>query len=410
MTLRVRHLPPTAVSVQWSDLRAGLAAMIRPQDALAHLQSALPIWTGSPHCFPVSSGRAALTIILQSLGKLSGRRQVIVPAYTCPTVVQAVWAAGLEPTLCDVSPQTFDLERAALWPLLGRDTLAVVATHLFGLAQDVSNLITTGREQGFFVVEDAAQALGASMNGRPVGSQGDAGIYSLGRGKSVPAGCGGVIVAQAPLVPTLQATLSELKASYHFGPLALARFLAYGLATRPAVWWWVARSPWNPARMKLAADALAPIEWRDLGAVPAAIAASILGRLEAINRPRRANAHRLIQLLEKFDFISLPAIPPGAEPIFLRLPIVTRQEEQADQLFGGLQRAGIGVSRMYHHALPELFPGRWPVSGPSFPGATRLAHCLLTLPTHSYWQERDFARLSQALHQITRGWGLEVGG
>jgi dTDP-4-amino-4,6-dideoxygalactose transaminase len=363
------------------------------------LRDAVMARTGSPACYLTSSGRVALAAILMALKQRSGRRQVIVPAYSCPTVVQSVLAAGLEPVLCDVDPGTLDLDREALGNLAGRATLAIVAVHLYGWAQDVRDLLALRDAEGIALIEDAAQAFGARLGGRMVGTWCEAGLYSMGRGKCIPAGGGGIIVAQSSprLQPgAIEVALQEGTVDVKTGnrtarrdPAALARFVGYGLATRPTGWWFVARSPLNPADDGMDIDDLPPIAMGDLPAVQAAIGLSLLERLEPIQETQRRNAQRLRQLLGGHDFVSLPRVAPDATPVYLRFPVVVDGPDRAARLFDQLWQRGIGVSRSYRRTLADLFglPDRL---GLGFPGATWLANCLLTLPTHAYMDARDF--------------------
>lgn len=396
-----RHLPPTAVPVEGSDVWRGLTALLQPQNALGRFHSAIMEQTGSPACHLVASARVALSVILLGLKRLSNRSQVVVPAYCCPTVVQSVLKADLEPVLCDVSVQTLDLDRAALSRLISDEVLAIVPAHLYGLAQDVRDLLAIGQEYGIFVIEDAAQAFGAAFQGRMVGTWGDAGLYSLGRSKCIPAGHGGVIVSQDRCASAISEAMQEAvaeRANWGFGSLAL--FMGYGLATRPMGWWFVVRTPLNPADEGMDINALPPIHLRGLSPVQAGLGASILKRLELIQSASRRNARRLIAQLGEFDFVTLPQIPPDAEPVFLRLPIVVGGEERANRLFDLLWQEGIGVSRSYLRTLPDLFCATLPTNGHDFPGASRLATSLLTLPTHAYLREEDFTRIASVFHAV----------
>lgn len=396
----LRHLPPTAVPVVGSDVWRGLTAVLQPQSALRGFRSTIMEQAGSPACHLLASGRVALTVILLGLKRLSDRSQVVVPAYTCPTVVQAVLKAGLEPVLCDVSVQTLDLDRAALSRLISDKVLAIVPAHLYGLAQDVRDLLAIGQEHGIFVIEDAAQAFGATFQGRMVGTWGDAGVYSLGKGKCIPAGHGGMIVSQDRCASAISEVMQEAVAEgANWDLRSLALFTGYGLATRPMGWWLVARTPLNPAE-ELDMSDLPPIHLRGLSPVQAGLGASILDRLETIQSTSRRNARRLMAQLAEFDFVTWPQIPPDAEPVFLRLPIVVEGEERSNRLFDLLWQEGIGISRSYGHALPDLCSGVFPTSGKDFPGASRLATCLLTLPTHAYLREEDFARIASAFHAV----------
>lgn len=400
-----RHVPPVAVPVHAVDLRNGLAALLRPAGSVEQLCADLEARTGSSYCGIVSSGRSALAAILLALKRLSKRTKVAVPAYGCPTVVQSILFAGLEPVLCDVWPGTLDLDPAALDRLPKDDLLAVVPTHLYGLAQDITGLLSMGREHGFFVIEDAAQAFGARSQGQMVGTRGDAGFYSLGRGKCLPVGHGGVIVAGGRLGEAVEEVLRSTRgygqgASSPFGSLAL--FLGYGLATHPAGWWLVVRTSLNPADAGMDLEALPPIRLGGLSAVQAAIARSILARLGRLQQVWRNNAARLSGMLAEVHGAQVPALPPGSDPVYLRLPFVTGKPEQANALYDRLWEEGIGVSRSYVRSLPDLYSAQLGLDPSAFPGAARLARCLLTLPTHSYLREDDFARIEHALRAFHR--------
>src|SRR4029078_11221028 len=116
--------------------------------------------------FLVSSGKAALTVILKALAASSGRRRVIIPAYTCFSVPSAIVKAGLEVVLCDVAPETLDFNFAQLESVIGEDVLCVVSTHLFGRPADVDRVKPLCEGKGIVVVEDAAQAMGGQTDAR----------------------------------------------------------------------------------------------------------------------------------------------------------------------------------------------------------------------------------------------------
>ncbi len=397
----LRHLPPTAVPVKSRDLWDGISASFDQHSAREHFRSVLMEQTGSTNCYLVSSGRAGLALILMGLKQLSGRSKVAVPAYVCPTVVQSVLRAGLEPVFCDVSPQTLDLDRQALSQLIDSNLLAVVPAHLYGWAQDVRDLMIFGEQGSFFVVEDAAQAFGAKFCGRMVGTWGDAGYYSLGRGKCIPVGHGGIVVSQERCAPAIaqvfKATITE---PIRFELDTLALFLGYGVATHPSGWWFLARTQWNPADAGMDIEELPPITLGGLSAVKAGIGSSILERLDQIQAVNRRNAQRLIARLSEFGFVSVPQIAAEAEPVFLRLPVVLDDGERADRAFQKLSQAGIGVSRSYWRTIPDLYSKEFPSNGKEYPGASRLAKCLLTLPTHAYLNDGDFERITAVFKTI----------
>lgn len=396
-----RHLPPTAVRISGRDLWYGLSASLNEEAAWEQFQTALKQQTGSSNCYLVSSGRVGLALVLMSLKQLTGRTKVAVPAYVCPTVVQSVLKAGLEPVFCDVSPETLDLDRQALHQLIDPDLLAVVPAHLYGWAQDVRDLVSLGKQEGFFVIEDAAQAYGAKFSGRMVGTWGDAGYYSLGRGKCIPVGHGGIVVAQESFTAGLNEVVkTTLPKPARFDMATLALFLGYAAATHPSGWWFVSRTPWNPADAGMDVEELPPISLKGLSAVKAGIGFSILKRLDEIQSASQRNARQLMERLSEFEFAKIPQIAPEAEPIFLRLPVVIENEDGAEKIFAGLSQAGVGVSRSYTRSIPDLYARDFPANGKEYPGATKLATCLLTLPTHAYLREEDIDRIASVFKNV----------
>ena len=190
-----RTLPPTAAPVGAAALLAALRAVPRGGASAMTIETELAEYLGVRHTFLLSSGKAALTLLLQALKSLRPGRSVAIPAFTCFSVPAAVVKAGLRPVLVDVDPRTFDFESASLARAFeDPDLLAIVPTHLFGLPADLTRLRRLRGTGPAFIVEDAAQALGVqSSTGRRVGGGGDAAIFSLGRGKHLSAGGGGFI-------------------------------------------------------------------------------------------------------------------------------------------------------------------------------------------------------------------------
>jgi perosamine synthetase len=386
-----RHLPPTAVEVEWGDLQQGFNALLHPEIHVENFRKAILAETSSPFCELVSSGRSALVLILKALKTLSNRTKVILPAYSCSTVVQSVLEAGLTPAFCDMSVINLDLDRENLVRLIDEEVLAVVPTHLYGLAQDISDIIELGMEHGFYVIEDAAQSFGAMVSGKWVGTSGDAGFSSLGRGKCIPSGHGGVILAGERCAPAItEAAQQNVKEKAARDPGSLAGFLGYAIATKPFIWWFIDRSPLNPADQGMDVDTLPAINMQQISSVQAGIANSIFDRLEKINSIRRDNALRLINLLSNFDFIQFPEISPQAEPVFLRLPFIVDRKDIGTQLFSSLRSQGIGISKSYFRTLPDMYVNLVDSNPRDYPGANHISRCLYTLPTHAYLQENDF--------------------
>src|SRR2546428_3189536 len=195
-----RTLPPAAAPLCGADLWHGVSGILSPERALRALEKEIRRHFAASDVFLVSSGTAALTLAVMALKSLSPKTEVVTPAYTCFSVPAAILKAGLRPVLCDISPTTFDFDHALVEQTLNANTLCVIAHHLFGVPSDVDRLRTLCQGRGIFVVEDAAQAMGVEYDGRTLGTTGDVGIFSLGRGKNITCGSGGIIVTNSQAI------------------------------------------------------------------------------------------------------------------------------------------------------------------------------------------------------------------
>ena len=387
----LRNLPPTAVPITPSDLGKALSP---PAQAVARFQQALSDALGLRVCRLASSGRTALYLLLRGLVQAAGdqeRREVLMPAYTCPALAKVTLDLGLRPRWVDIFPHTLAYEEAQLEAQLGERALAVIWVHPFGMPQPMGRMRALVASAGAALIEDAAQAMGARQDGKPVGSQGDFGLFSLGPGKPLSAGGGGGAGAcderGARLLERAWQALPAPSAAD--AAWALCRMALLALAFHPRGWWLVARTG-----LQRLGDR--EVSWgyalRGLSDAQAALGLTLLERLEAINRQRRENAVRLMARLQGLDFVHIPPPAAGAEPIYLRLPVLVADEDRRERLLRRLEAAGLGAGRMYGRPLPDLFPG---ISPGSYPGATAVARRLLTLPTHPYLAEADVERIGR---------------
>jgi len=146
-------------------------------------------YVGVRHCIGVANGTDALTIALRALGVGPGD-EVVMPSFTFYATAEAALVMGAKPVFCDIDLDTFCVSPETVKAALTPRTKAIVPVHLFGNVAPVDEL----REFGFPVLEDAAQAAGAELNGAKVGAIGDAATFSFFPSKNLPClGDGGAI-------------------------------------------------------------------------------------------------------------------------------------------------------------------------------------------------------------------------
>lgn len=269
--------------------RIALRAIFRGVRNQDRLTSELGERLGARHAFFVSSGRAALTVLLEALRHGSKRREVVIPAYTCFSVASAVARAGLTIRLCDIDPKTLDLDQTALARLDLDKALCIVPSGLYGLPSDLEGLEPIAKASGAILVDDAAQCLGATQAGRPCGTLGDAGFYSLGRGKGITTMGGGVLVTRRDdLAGQIEREVAKLRrASVREIGVAIATSLVYSGMLSPARYWMLDRLPFlglglSHFELDFAIAALSGFQQR--------LALELLPRAESYNRVRREHA------------------------------------------------------------------------------------------------------------------------
>jgi perosamine synthetase len=401
LSLLPRHIPPTATPLSAAEWAQGLGASVA---ANSDFVAALRTYLGIPHLFLASSGRTALRLLLDTLRRqpnLAGREEVVLPGYTCPSVAKVVLDAGLTPRLVDLDPMTLNYLPDALPTAISEKTLAVMVVHPFGIGVAMEPALAAARAVGALVIEDAAQSLGARVDGQPVGTQGHVGLYSLGPGKPLALGGGGVIAtADEALAAALAESWSTLPIPARTAVgWAWMRLGLFSLAFQPPLWWLATRL--GAQRM---GDNEASWGYQMTGLAPsqAAVGLALLPKLDAMNQQRRQRACQLLARLQDLPYLSFPAstsagaVGERGEPIFLRLPLLTGTPAQADALFTTLANAGIGVGRMYRRTLPEFFPQ---LTAPPLAGSERVARTLLTLPTNHHLTAADLARIPELVHK-----------
>ena len=205
---------PTAASVPLVDLTAQYqsirpaidAAMQRVIDTtsfimgpdVAAFEAEFAAFCRAAHCVGVSSGTAALELTLRALGVGPGD-EVITAAHTFIATAEAISAAGARPVFVDIRPDTYNLDPDALAAAVTPATRAVIPVHIYGQPADMDAICDVARAHDLWVIEDAAQAHGATWAGRMAGTLGDAACYSFYPGKNLGAyGDAGAMVTDLP--------------------------------------------------------------------------------------------------------------------------------------------------------------------------------------------------------------------
>lgn len=384
-----RTIPPAAAPVSARDLFRALSGVFG-DGHLGTFENEIREYFGAESVFLASSGKGALVLILKGLSSLRARKKVLIPAYTCYSVPSAIVQSGLEIALCDVDPDTLDFDYDRLERLADSDTLCIVSTHLFGIPADIDRVRRICEERGIFLVEDAAQAMGVESAGRMLGTVGDAGFFSLGRGKNITCGSGGIILTSSRAIGEgirkYHRELGKEPAGQYVRSIVEAVFMKVFL--NPSLYWLPKGLPF----LGIGETKFSPVfpVYR-LSNFKAGMSGSWRERMEEYNKGRVIIGRHYKDALglRKSRKIYSGEIP------YLRFPVYANDAEakiRACGLYGAL-----GVSPMYPDSVNRIDGLRDEFGKALYPGAEQVAQRLMTLPTHAIVRERDRDRVCQAI-------------
>jgi dTDP-4-amino-4,6-dideoxygalactose transaminase len=310
---------------------------------------------GSAHGVATTNGTTALHAALHALDVGPGDR-VLTSPFSFAATANAIRWVGAEPVFADVDPETFDLDPYAVEEVLRRedDVDALLPVHLYGLPAAMDHLLDLAEEHDLAVIEDAAQAHGATYDGRPVGSFGDAACFSFYPTKNMTSGEGGMITTDRDDVAK-----------------RAARFIDHGQEGR-----------YHHVEVGH--------NFR-LTSIGAAMGRAQLEKLPAFNRARRTNARQLTDALADADVVT-PTEPGGRRHVYHQYTIRT---DDRDGLAAHLDDHGIGTKVYYPTPIH-----RQPVYrdlDASAPVAERLAGQVLSLPVHPAVSESDVETIAETV-------------
>ena len=335
-------------------------------------------YIGVEHAVAVSSGTAALHLLVRALGIEPGD-EVLVPSFTFAASVNCILYDGAVPVFVDVEPDTYNLDPADLEAKITPRTRAIVAVDAFGHPAEWDQIERIAKKHGLAVIDDACEALGARYRGRRIGTMGAAATFAFYANKQITTGEGGMIV-------TDDAGIAE-----------------------------ACRSRRNQGRGRMGSW----LEHERLGynyrmdEMSAALGVSQMGRVDALLRRRREAARTYSNYLKQFDWL---ATPMALDHVWVswfvyvvRLaPHVDREALIADLAGQGIpSRAYFSPIHLQPYIQTMLAAGKlgagWDWSPGSLPVTEELSRHTLALPFHSNLTEADVHLVVRALAKSAPG-------
>ena len=346
-----------------SDVDAEIQRIVESQRFILgpdvdRLEAAIAAYVGTRHAIGCASGTDAILLPLKAL-PLQPHDEVISPAFTFFATAGAIWNAGLKPVFADVDSNTFNLTADTLRAAITPKSRAVVVVHLYGQMAPMTEIMAVAHEHDLYVIEDAAQTLGARQRDRHAGTIGQVGCYSFFPSKNLGGfGDGGMMVTDDE---ELAARLMKLRVH---GGRQMYHHEMVGTNSR-------------------------------LDALQAAVLNAKLPHLDSWAEARRRNAHSYNQAFAVNPALRTPGTLPENYHVFnqytLRLP-------ERDRLKQHLDAAGIGNAIYYPVPLhlQECFAALGYRRG-DFPVSEQLATEVLSIPVFPELRNDERARVVDAI-------------
>ncbi len=333
-----------------------------------------------PACAVAASyGRMAFYYILKALDLPAGS-EIIVPALTFWVIPALAKVAGLKVVFADIDPETFTLSPAALERAITPATRAVVPTHLYGLPCDMAAILDIAARHKLRVIEDCAHALGATWNGKPVGTLGDAGFFSFQTLKPLNCYGGGLALVRDPAIAARVRALAEgerwpdeKRVTNRLLVGRLQRIFikpwVFTISAFPILWVssLIGANPdvylWEDIR---SLDPLPDAYTERFPNVQAAIGLGALDALDGWTEQTRRHARVMDDALGSLPGIAVPAIPPDRTHVYYQVPVSTDRNATSSSsaaCAGGLiskrctwTSAAIWISLPEHRSSPRAHP------------------------------------------------------
>lgn len=354
------------VEFLWDDLMAAITRVLRSGQFILGpevetFEREVAEYLGAKHAIGLNSGTDALVIGLRALGVGPGD-EVITTPFTFFATAEAISLVGATPVFVDIDPRTFNINPELIPPAITPRTKAILPVHLYGRPAEMDSILAIAEEHGLKVLEDCAQAFGATYRGQKVGTLGHAGAFSFFPSKNLGAyGDGGLLVTNddqvAEIARMLRVHGSRRK---YFNEMV-------GYNSR-------------------------------LDALQAAILRVKLPHVDRWNERRRQVAERYNQLLSGVPGLVLPEISEGHVFHQYTVRILGGKRDAVQQL---LAEAGIGTMVYYPIPLHLLPVYRYPES--SFLEVERVTGEVLSMPISPFLPHGILQKITEHLGNLLNG-------
>ena len=385
------------------------------QHELARFKNELKNYFGVQHCFLVSSGKAALTLILEALkGLHPDKDRVLIPAYACYSLPSAIVRTRLKIELCDMHPETLDFDFNQLSNILNSPNpelnkpnepkqpfLCIIPAHLFGIPSDIDRLRSLLGDSDIVIVEDAAQAMAGKWNDKKLGAFGDVSFFSLGRGKALSTVEGGIILTNRDdIARRISAFLARVPGYSIVELLGLIiEAISLSLLMRPSLFW----LPKSLLFLRLGATIYNPdFKIRRMSPFQAGMAKNWKTKIREFQKFRDVHSKTWSTLIKNLKTHKLSAINHPLDSDLIRFPVSVDNTSLRKAILSQSEQHGLGIMPTYPDAINGTKELRGIFTGQKFPMAKQYSQKLITFPVHPYVSQNDRTKIAALISKLTQ--------
>lgn len=321
---------------------------------IEEFESAIKNYVGTDYCLTLNSGTSALHATFLAYGFGAGD-EIIIPSFSFISTANSVSFVGAHPIFGDIEENTFGLDPELLSKKFSRKTKAVVPMDYGGNPCKIDEIQEVSKTNDLLVIEDSAEALGASINGKKVGSIADSSIFSFCGNKVLTTGEGGAIVTNNKTI------FEKIKLIRSHGRMDTVRYFD---------------NTEQSQYLELGYN------WR-MSSITATLGLSQISKLDKIIKMRQENANYISKALSKFPEIIIPSSKDNSEHIYQMYTIRLPAQDMRDRLHNFLTKKSI-FSKIYFNPihLTDFYKNKFGMKENSLPVTEMISQQILTIPLY----------------------------
>jgi perosamine synthetase len=321
---------------------------------IEEFENAIKNYVGADYCLTLNSGTSALHAAFLAYGFGPGN-EIIVPSFSFISTANSVSFVGAKPVFGDIEENTFGLDPKLIPQLISQKTKAIVPMDYGGISCKINEIQEVAKNNNLVLIEDSAEALGASINGKKVGSTADLSIFSFCGNKVLTTGEGGAIVTNDKTV------FEKIKLIRSHGRMDTVRYFD---------------NTEQSQYLELGYN------WR-MSSITAALGLSQISKLDKLIKMRQENAEYISKALSKFPEIITPSSKNGSEHIYQMYTIRLSNKDVRDKLHDFLTKKLI-FSKVYFNPihLTDFYRNKFGTKVNSLLVTELISQQILTIPLY----------------------------